>query len=151
MCFKHINQLRTKSMDGPSDNDCQFYADEVDGNADHNLKSPEIFSSDDSTRVQTCPFDVCGNYSCECEICTAEAERAVVNDQNSRNYRLQRLKTENEKFKSSVICRNCNLNNVQILTLPCSHIVCCEKCADRLDNCPLCDDRILGTVRIYMA
>src|ERR1043165_3943637 len=133
MCFKHVKEHPSRMME------CQSAVDCVDGNVDHILKS-----SEESNHAQTCQFDICGNYRCMCEICTDEAER------NAQNYRISRLKTENEKFKASMICRNCDSKSVEILTLPCSHIVCCEKCADLLDNCPLCDERILGTVRIYM-
>src|ERR1043165_4141387 len=149
MCFKNVKEHSIWTMEGQShDDDCQSSADEIDGNVDHILKSSDHLSSEESIRVQTCHYDVCGNYSCLCEICTDERER---NDKNSKKYRILRLKTENEMFKTSAICRNCKLNSVQILTLPCSHVVCCEICADLLDNCPLCDDRILGTVRIYMS
>ena len=64
--------------------------------------------------------------------------------------RVERLKTDNEKMRSSLICRLCNSTRVQTLTLPCCHIVCCEACADSADVCPLCSDKILGTVRIYV-
>ena len=69
----------------------------------------------------------------------------------SHSYRLMRLKTENEKLKSSLICKSCHSNRVETLTLPCAHIVCCEKCADAANNCPLCNERILGTARLYLA
>jgi len=147
MCFKHSKEHPSWTMECQSVVECQSNVDEIDGNLDHILKSSENLSSDETNRLETCQFDVCGNYQCMCEICTAETER---NAEKSKTYRILRLKTENEKFKSSAICRNCKTNSVQILTLPCSHVVCCEKCADLLDNCPLCNDRILGTVRIYM-
>ena len=66
------------------------------------------------------------------------------------SYDLIRLKTENEKFKSAMICKICNDRQVQTLTLPCAHVVCCEPCTEANDNCPLCDAKILGYVRIYM-
>ena len=145
MCFKQVKEHSIWTMEGQSSVECQNSADEIDGNADHILKSSEQSSSEEPIRVQTCHYDVCGNYSCLCEICTDERERS------SMKSRITRLKTENERFKTSAICRNCKINSVQILTLPCSHVVCCEKCADILVNCPLCNDRILGTVRIYMS
>ena len=152
MCFKATKNIDNITMDYHSVADVQIGVyeigvDEIDGNAEHILKPSLDLSSSNSSDVQTCQFDVCGNLRCLCEICTTEAQRNV---EKAKNYRLLHLKTENEKFKASVICRNCKSNSVQILTLPCSHIVCCEKCADILDNCPLCNDRILGTVRIYM-
>ena len=152
MCFKATKNIDNITMDYHSVADVQIGVyeigvDEIDGNAEHILKPSLDLSSSNSTDVQTCHFDVCGNLRCLCEICTTQAQRNV---EKAMNYRLLHLKTENEKFKASIICRNCKSNSVQILTLPCSHIVCCEKCADILDNCPLCNDRILGTVRIYM-
>ena len=126
----------------PSNDDCHCCVDEIDGNEEHILKPSEL------SLTQTCQFDVCGNYQCVCEICRPEAEGKEL---NSRELRLSRLKTENEMFKRSVICRNCKMNSVEVLALPCTHVVTCEKCADILDNCPLCDARVLGTVRIYMA
>jgi len=143
MCFKHRKEQPSRTVEGQSDIDCQSSADEIDGKGEHILKTSDHLSSEESA----CQFDVCGNYRCLCEICTTQAQRNV---EKAMNYRLLHLKTENEKFKTSVICKNCKSNSVEILTLPCSHIVCCENCADILDNCPLCDDRILGTVRIYM-
>ena len=68
-----------------------------------------------------------------------------------RQYRLECAKSENEKLKKMLICKNCETRAVETLNLPCKHIVCCENCADILDLCPLCSKRILGTVRIYMA
>ena len=145
MCFKHVKEEHGQMFEQPSNDDCQSGVDDVDGSEEHILTpSP----SKETSRIQCCQFDVCGNYHCLCEICTPEVEG---NEENSRELRLSRLKTENEMFKRSVICRNCKMNSVEILALPCTHVVTCEKCADILDNCPLCDARVLGTVRIYMA
>jgi len=142
MCFKHVEEELSQMFEQMSNDDCPCCVDEIDGKEEHILKPSEL------NRLQHCQFDVCGNYQCLCEICNAEADGK---EEKSRDYRLSRLKAENEKFKTSVICRKCKTNNVEILILPCTHVVTCEKCADILDNCPLCDERILGTVRIYMA
>src|SRR5688572_19364467 len=66
-------------------------------------------------------------------------------------YRIMHLKSENERLKSSIICRNCKVHQVETLYLPCCHIVCCEPCADAANLCVLCEERIIGTVIIYMA
>jgi hypothetical protein len=68
----------------------------------------------------------------------------------SHSYRLIRLRIENEKLKQCIICKCCNVKRVQTLNLPCRHIVSCEQCADKLDDCCLCNAKILGTVRIFM-
>ena len=145
MCFKRVKEQPSWTMECQTDQSC---ADEIDGNVEHVLKPSDHLSSDETPRMQTCQFDVCGNFRCLCEICTAETER---NAQKSKRYSILRLQTENEKFKTSIICRNCKTRSVEILSLPYAHIVCCEPCADILDNCPLCDDRILGTVKIYLS
>jgi hypothetical protein len=134
MCFKRLESVEcyNSGFVDASIDDC---SDSVDG---------DILKKDiDSLE---CPYDVAGNDVCMCEICQAEMRR---NDE--REYRLSKLKMETLKLRSSTICRNCKTRSVEILNLPCSHIVCCEPCADILDNCPLCDDRILGTVKIYLA
>jgi len=69
----------------------------------------------------------------------------------SHSYRLMRLKSENKKLKTLMICKRCNCCQVQTLTLPCCQIVCCEPCADAADDCPLCNVRILGTVRVFIS
>ena len=137
MCFELDKEDVLWEQQLPSD------VGDIDDYEDHILKP----SYEETINSQTSEFDVCGNYRCLCEIC----KLTTKNDEKSRDYRLSRLLSENEKFKTLVICRNCKMNVVQILTLPCSHIVCCVKCADILDNCPLCTERILGTVRIFMS
>ena len=69
----------------------------------------------------------------------------------THSYRLMRLKTENEKLYASIMCKQCNVTQVQVLTLPCAHVAICEECSELLETCPLCEERILGTVRIFMA
>jgi len=142
----------SQMFEQPSNDDCPCCVDEIDGNEEHIVKPSNRSPSIETSHTPTCQFDVCGPYSCVCEICMPEAEdeEEEGKKEKSRAYRLSRLKAENEKFKTSVICRNCKTNNVEILALPCTHVVTCEKCADILDNCPLCDERVPGTVRIYM-
>jgi len=102
------------------------------------------------------PWDETGRY----QSCLSETDgntEHVVKPRNAHSleasscYCLKRLKSENERLKSAVICRHCRLKQVETLNLPCCHIVCCESCSDILDFCVLCEQRILGTVRIYMA
>lgn len=80
-----------------------------------------------------------------------DEERLISAKDRLNEYRLHGIKRENEILKSMLICRNCKSCGVESMSLPCAHIVCCDNCADILDKCPLCSQRILGTVRIYMA
>lgn len=101
-----------------------------------------------------CTSDV--NMLAESEPTDANVEHVVKPDNEhssnaSHSYRFMRLKSENEKLQNSLMCRRCHSTQVQTLTLPCCHIVCCEACADAIDDCPLCMTRILGTVKIFLA
>jgi len=60
----------------------------------------------------------------------------------------QKLREENERLR--VNCHKCGVQKLQTLFLPCRHLVTCEKCAEEMDSCLLCDSTILGTVRIFL-
>lgn len=116
-----------------------------------------------------CESDICGNYVCQCNICKSEysstdSEPLIFNceididdkenekeNEKAVKYQLMRLKTENEKFRKALICMVCKERQVQTLLFPCTHVVMCETCADEAKDCILCNERIRGTVRIYMA
>lgn len=60
------------------------------------------------------------------------------------------LRQDNERMRDQRRCKRCNESQVETLFLPCRHLVACEHCADEVENCFVCDTKILGTVRIYM-
>lgn len=60
------------------------------------------------------------------------------------------LKKENERLRSEITCRKCKRARVQTLFLPCRHLVACEECANSMDDCITCRDKILGTVRTFL-
>ena len=96
-------------------------------------------------------MDVCGNYKCECIMCQSEDEESIQSeDEKVVKYSTMKLKAENEKLKKAIICKVCEERQVQILSLPCTHVNMCEACADIATHCPSCAVRILGTVRIYV-
>ena len=63
---------------------------------------------------------------------------------------LPELIADNKRLVASVTCRKCKKEKVKILFLPCRHLVTCENCAERMDDCILCNAKILGTVRTFM-
>ena len=102
--------------------------------------------------ISKCEMDVCGNYKCDCCMCQSEDEESIESENEKLvKYNTMKLKFDNENLKKSVICKVCKESQVQILSLPCTHINMCEPCADIATHCPSCCERILGTVRIYMA
>lgn len=60
------------------------------------------------------------------------------------------LKDENDKLRNAMMCRSCKRERIQTLFLPCRHLVTCEECAEKMDDCIECRQQILGTVRTFM-
>nr|XP_022301709.1 baculoviral IAP repeat-containing protein 8-like isoform X2 [Crassostrea virginica] len=48
-------------------------------------------------------------------------------------------------------CKICFVEEVQVLFLPCSHLVTCGNCANRLNECPTCRKLIQDTIRVFLA
>jgi len=63
---------------------------------------------------------------------------------------LQTVRDDNERMREQRRCKRCNRSQVETLFLPCRHLVACEVCADEVEDCFVCDTKILGTVRIYL-
>ena len=47
-------------------------------------------------------------------------------------------------------CTVCLVEEVQVLFLPCRHLVTCGKCANRLNQCPTCREHIQDTIRALL-
>jgi baculoviral IAP repeat-containing protein 7/8 len=60
------------------------------------------------------------------------------------------LMAENERLKKELKCKRCSAESIQTLFLPCRHLVSCESCADKVENCFYCTTKIMGTVRAYV-
>ena len=158
---KEVSWMHNCHMDitGTEKCQCEDCAKETDEHVEY-IAKPDSQTSQETSWLRGCQMDVVGNEKCQCQYCAKEtdgnAEHVVKppNIQASKamhSYRIMRLKSENEKLHASMICKRCNITKIQTLTLPCCHVVCCEACADAAENCPLCDERILGTVRIFIA
>lgn len=93
--------------------------------------------------------DITANLTISCR--SAAAEITKVEDQATSHGRLSMMKRENEQMKLAKRCKNCFAGEVNILLLPCRHLACCEKCEVSCKTCPMCNRRILGTVKTYLA
>jgi len=60
------------------------------------------------------------------------------------------LTEENRELKLKYICNICKIDRMETLFLPCRHIYACENCANSIEYCDICSDRVLGTVRIFI-
>lgn len=63
------------------------------------------------------------------------------------------LRTENSKRRQAKICVVCRRNEVNILFLPCKHIVCCSECYDTAGFvlCCVCHDKFSAYVRVFLS
>lgn len=74
---------------------------------------------------------------------------------------MQRMKERKEdQFKEEVcyklqrvVCKICFEKEVEVLFLPCYHLVSCQGCKKQLaqKKCPLCRAAYQGTIRVYFA
>ncbi|XP_067671660.1 baculoviral IAP repeat-containing protein 8-like isoform X1 [Haliotis asinina] len=58
------------------------------------------------------------------------------------------LSAENQRLRQLKLCNTCNKED-SVALLPCGHLVYCYTCAARIQECPVCSSRILGSVPVY--
>ena len=54
-----------------------------------------------------------------------------------------------QEVPSTWACRICFDAAIQIVFLPCKHIICCDVCSRKIEICPLCRVHIPETLRVY--
>ena len=57
---------------------------------------------------------------------------------------------EVERFRSRLQCKVCLDEQVGTLFLPCRHLICCVNCAVSVNKCPLCREKIIGTIKTFV-
>ena len=60
------------------------------------------------------------------------------------------LKRENEELKSMRICKVCMEKTVDVIFLPCGHLVCCVECSLQVKECPVCRGAIKATAKVFL-
>uniref|UniRef100_T1HSP8 RING-type domain-containing protein n=1 Tax=Rhodnius prolixus TaxID=13249 RepID=T1HSP8_RHOPR len=61
------------------------------------------------------------------------------------------LEEENRRLKEARLCKICMDSEVEIVLLPCGHLVTCINCSHSLADCPLCRQAIRATVRTFLS
>ncbi|XP_046344485.2 E3 ubiquitin-protein ligase XIAP-like [Haliotis rufescens] len=84
------------------------------------------------------------------EKCDDSSER-TMDDDDSSDEDSQSLMEENRQLKEQRQCKICMDEEVNVVFLPCGHLVCCATCAPALRKCPICRANIRGTVRTFMS
>ena len=62
----------------------------------------------------------------------------------------EQLEDENEEMRDSFRCKMCQVNEVNVLFLPCGHLVACALCSAALKRCAMCRQKVRGSVRVDM-
>ncbi|XP_063441889.1 E3 ubiquitin-protein ligase MYLIP-like [Mytilus trossulus] len=63
---------------------------------------------------------------------------------------VQVLKAKLEKIHESFLCSVCMDCDISTAFCPCGHMTCCQNCASRLDECPLCRTNIQNVQPIFL-
>ena len=116
-----------------------------------------------SQLLNPCNHVVCCN---NCEIIRLKKRLTVYEDQNSKQRHqivgLQeslesfgdqnlRLDHKNQELQDSRLCKICMDQEVSQLLNPCNHVVCCNNCINRIQECPICRTNIESSKLIYFS
>lgn len=73
--------------------------------------------------------------------------------QRMREREEDQLEEEVRYMFKRVVCKICLDKEVEVLFLPCNHLVSCQGCKKQLaqKKCPLCRDTYQATTRVYLA
>ncbi|KAK0063289.1 death-associated inhibitor of apoptosis 1-like isoform X2 [Biomphalaria pfeifferi] len=63
---------------------------------------------------------------------------------------ISRLQEKNNHLRQQLLCKICMGNDVEVVFLPCGHLVSCAECASAMKDCPVCRKFVRGTVRVYL-
>ena len=58
---------------------------------------------------------------------------------------------QNQDLQDSRLCRICMDQEVSQLLNPCNHVVCCNNCITKLEQCPICRKNIENSIMIYFS
>lgn len=56
-----------------------------------------------------------------------------------------------ERAAESLICRVCLFSERDTVLMPCFHLVLCNTCRSRLENCPVCRQSITGSMKVFLS
>lgn len=59
------------------------------------------------------------------------------------------LKRENEDMRERSSCKICRDAEVNVVFIPCGHLVCCLSCSHSIQKCPICRQEIRRSVKIF--
>ena len=64
---------------------------------------------------------------------------------------LHALEYETQRLRDSRLCKQCKSNEVNVVFLPCGHLICCDQCAVMIKKCLMCQTTVANTVKTYLS
>jgi len=61
------------------------------------------------------------------------------------------MEEELRKLREATQCKICMDNRVEVVFLPCGHLVSCTRCATAISNCAVCRQPIKAYVKTYLS
>jgi baculoviral IAP repeat-containing protein 7/8 len=49
----------------------------------------------------------------------------------------------------SMMCKVCYKEGMTTVFIPCRHVYSCAKCAEQIDNCPICREDVFFFIKLY--
>jgi hypothetical protein len=85
-------------------------------------------------------------------------EETHGNSQDTRNVitsaeneeAIRQIKEKNSTLRQLTVCKICMDKDIEVVFLPCAHLVTCAECAGALKACPVCRQVLKGTVRAFI-
>ncbi|KAK0042872.1 inhibitor of apoptosis [Biomphalaria pfeifferi] len=63
---------------------------------------------------------------------------------------IRKMKERNNELRQQTMCKICMDKDVEVVFLPCGHLVSCAECAGALKDCAVCRKPVRGTVRAFL-
>ncbi|XP_038843384.1 putative inhibitor of apoptosis [Salvelinus namaycush] len=78
---------------------------------------------------------------------------AQANEASSPSQDLSDLPMEEQlrRLQEERTCKVCMDKEVNMVFIPCGHLVVCKECAPSLRKCPICRGLVKGTVRTFLS
>lgn len=83
-------------------------------------------------------------------ILEVQSSQASGNTNMVNNLDVGALTLQNREMRDRTICKICGQRQVNLVFLPCGHLVCCIECGAEITHCLICNVQVFKKVPVYM-
>ncbi|WAR24701.1 BIRC3-like protein [Mya arenaria] len=98
----------------------------------------------------TCPFLTKMSGDNQKEDIEDNGASVLTNDKAGKMDELSDLEEENVRLKERTTCKVCRESPAIVLLLPCSHLAACVQCGPSLTVCPVCERKVVESVKTFL-